>query len=65
MSSVDLSRPTRQVSSRSNRSASKSERGDPRPLFFADRAESCRWAEANIKKGQSSVEAKDVYASKV
>ena len=61
---VGSSRLTPPASSRLSRSASKSERGDPRPPFeFAKPTR--RWAQANIKKGQPGVTAKDVYASKV
>ena len=62
---VGLSRPTRPASSRLSRSASKSERGDPHPMYFAHRLTlTRRWAQANIKKGQSGVTVKDVYGSK-
>ena len=62
---VGLSRPTRPASSRLSRSASKSERDDAHLVYFVHRlTRTRRWAQANIKKGQSGVAAKDVYGSK-
>lgn len=62
---VGLNRQTRQASSRLSRSASKSERDDTHRVHFTYRlTPTRRWAQANIKKGQSGVAAKDVYTSK-